>query len=126
MRATGTFEVKLTPQSMVHADTGLARRSIDKRFTGDLEGESQGEMLSAGNPAAGMAGYVAMETVTGKLAGRAGTFALQHYGVMNRGEGPLTITVVPGTGTGELEGLSGSFTIEIVEGEHHYVFDYVL
>lgn len=126
MRATGTFEVKLAVHPPVHPDTGVARRSIDKQFSGELEGTSQGEMLSAGDPAAGLAGYVAMERVTGKLAGRAGSFVLQHYGVMNRGEGPLTITVVPGTGTGELAGLSGELAIEIVDGEHHYRFDYAL
>lgn len=125
-RATGTFEVKLEPQPMVHANTGLGRRSIDKRFAGDLEGTSLGEMLSGGDPSKSMAGYVAMERVSGTLAGRSGTFALQHYGVMNRGQGPLTITVVPGSGTDALAELSGTMTIEIVEGKHHYVFDYDL
>jgi hypothetical protein len=64
--------------------------------------------------------------VTGKLAGRSGTFVLQHSGTMDRGTPSLTITVVPDSGTGELVGLTGTMTIEITEGKHLYVFEYSL
>ena len=74
----------------------------------------------------GSAGYVAMERVNGKLHGRNGTFALQHSGTMTRGAPQLIITVVPDSGTGELAGLSGKMTINIVDGKHFYEFDYTL
>lgn len=45
---------------------------------------------------------------------------------MNRGEQQLTITVVPDSGAGELVGISGSFTIDIVDGQHQYIFTYSL
>jgi hypothetical protein len=76
--------------------------SIDKQFHGDLEGTSQGEMLTAGGSIKGSAGYVAIERVSGTLKGRRGTFALQHSGTMTRGEPQLTITVVPDSATGQL------------------------
>ena len=128
-RATGSFDVKLTPQATDTPTEGspLGRLTIDKQFHGDLEGTSKGEMLTAGSPTVkNSAGYVAVEHVTGTLKGKKGTFALQHIGVMTRGEGKLTITVVPDSGTGELTGLTGSMTIDLSNGGHAYTFDYAI
>jgi hypothetical protein len=124
-RATGSFEVKLTPQPGETATEGatLGRYLIDKQFHGELEGTSKGEMLSAG-AVKGSAGYVAIEKVSGTLGGRKGTFALQHSGTMNRGATQLSITVVPETGSGELAGLAGSMNIVIADGKHSYEFEY--
>src|SRR4029077_20344090 len=58
-RAAGTFDVKLTPQPTGFAGDAVGRFSIDKRFDGDLTGGGKGEMLSAGSPTKGSAGYVA-------------------------------------------------------------------
>lgn len=69
---------------------------------------------------------MAIERVTGKLHGKNGSFALQHAGIMNRGAPSLVITVAPDSGTGDLEGLSGTMSIEIVNGKHSYVLDYEL
>jgi len=127
-RASGTFEVKLTPVPLADTAAGpnLARMAIDKQFRGDLEGTSRGEMLSAGTSVKGSAGYVAIERVTGTLAGRSGTFVLQHSGTMTRGMPQLTITVVPDSGTGALEGIAGGMTIVIADGKHSYDFQYTL
>jgi hypothetical protein len=67
-----------------------------------------------------------MERVTGTLAGRTGTFALQHTGTMTRGVPELSVTVVPDSGTGELVGISGKMTINTVDGKHSYEFEYTL
>jgi len=83
-------------------------------------------MLTAGTSMQGSAGYVAIERVSGKLKGRAGTFVLQHTGIMNRGAPQLTITVVPDSGTGELAGLAGTMAIAIAGGKHSYEFEYTL
>jgi hypothetical protein len=100
--------------------------SIDKRFHGDLEATSKGEMLMAGTAVEGSAGYVAIEIVSGTLQGRSGTFVLQHSGTMTRGAPQLTITVVPDSGTGQLLGLAGRMTIIIAGGKHSYDFEYTL
>lgn len=127
-RITGSFEVKLTPLELNNPQAGptLGRRAIDKRFHGELEAHSQGEMLSAGSPVQGSAGYVAIERVSGTLAGRSGSFVLMHNATMNRGAPRLSIVVVPDSGTGELEGLSGSMGIRIENKQHYYDFDYTL
>ena len=121
-RASGMFEVKLTPQEGV-AET-LGRLTIEKTFRGDLEATSRGEMLTAGTAVKGSAGYVAIERVVGTLHGRGGSFALQHSGTMTRGAPGLTITVVPDSGTGDLVGLAGTMVIVHEGGGRSYEFDY--
>ncbi len=118
---TGTFSVDLVPQPHRDGvgDAAIARMSLDKRFEGGVSGRSLGEMLSAGDPSSGHAGYVAIERVEGSIDGRTGAFCLQHIGVM----GPqrrLEILVVPGSGEGDLTGIGGSMELEIVDGTHHY------
>jgi hypothetical protein len=130
-RAVGTFEVKMKPEplSEVAAKSGIMRMSIDKVIhagtPGGLEATTKGEFLASGSPD-GSGGYVAMETVTGTLDGKTGSFVLQHTATMNAKVPTMSITVVPGSGTGELVGLTGTFTVMIEGGKHSYVFDYSL
>src|SRR5215468_8399652 len=112
-RATGTFDVTLASLPDTAADPSLGRMSIEKRFHGDLEGTSRGQMLTAGTAVKDSAGYVAIEKVSGTLRGRKGTFILQHTATMERGQGQLTIVVVPDSGTEQLAGLAGKMTITI-------------
>ena len=138
MRASGTFDVKLTPRedqpndsttgqaTTANGSTTLGRMTIDKQFHGDLAGISQGQMLSAMTPVQGSAGYVAIEKVTGKLHGKSGSFVLQHNGTMTRGAPELTVTVVPDSGTDQLSGLTGKMTIKITDGKHFYDFEYTI
>lgn len=123
MHAKGPFEVKLAPQT---TEAPLGRMSIDKQFHGDLEASSKGEMLAAQSGVKGSAGYVAIEQVTGTLGGRQGSFFLQHSGTMDRSVPQLSVTVIPDSGTGELEGLTGRMTIDIADGKHLYDFEYTL
>jgi hypothetical protein len=126
--ASGTFEVKVIPQEPDEkvGDPSVGRLSLDKQFEGDLKATSKGQMLAAGTDVQGSAGYVALERVSGTLHGESGTFALQHSGTMTRGDAQLTITVVPDSGTGQLVGLAGKMSINIVDGKHLYEFDYTL
>ena len=123
---TGTFDVTITPQTLsdTAAQSGLGRLSLDKRYHGALEASAQGEMLSARASVTGSAGYVALERVEGTLDGRRGSFYLQHSGTMTRGVPALSVTVVPDTGTEQLQGLRGSLAIRIEDGKHYYDFTY--
>ena len=125
--AKGPFDVKLTPQGAGTDPTAVGRMTLDKTFHGDLEATSAGEMLAVRTAVAGSAGYVAIERVSGTLAGRTGTFALQHWGIMDNGAPDLRIAVVPDSGTGQLAGLAGTMTIDIQPGgKHFYTFTYTL
>jgi len=126
-RAAGPFDVKITPQDDNSDDPLLSRMILDKTYLGDLEATAAGQMLAAGTAVKGSAAYVAIEKVSGTLNGRAGTFVLQHVGIMNRNAPQLTITVVPDSGTDDLQGLSGKMTIIIApDGKHSYDFEYAL
>jgi hypothetical protein len=126
--ASGAFEVQLKPQAQEDGvgDPTVGRMSIDKQFHGGLEAVSRGQMLTAMTDVEGSAGYVAIERVTGTLDGRSGTFALQHSGTLTLGVPQLSVTVVPGSGTGELSGLVGRMTIDTTGGKHSYEFEYTL
>jgi hypothetical protein len=121
----GPFDVKLLPQEDANDPSGIARLLLDKAFHGELEATSRGQMLGMRTANNTSGGYVAMEKVTGTLGGKQGTFHLMHYGVGRRGTNTLTLEVVPDSGTGALEGLSGSMRIVIKDGgAHFYEFDY--
>jgi hypothetical protein len=121
--AHGTFEVTITPQD---SDDGIGRLALAKAWSGDLYGAGHGLVLSAGDPAQGRAGYVALELVEGTLQGRAGSFCLQQLGVMRDGGQELRYDVVPGSGTGELTGIEGSLSLTIEDGGHTYELTYTL
>jgi hypothetical protein len=126
--ASGAFDVKVTPQkpdTQIARTANLGRLSIDKQFHGDLEASAKGEMLATQTEVKGSAGYVALERVTGKLQGRAGSFVLLHSATMKRGAPEASVTVVPDSGTGELTGLTGSMRIKVApDGSHSYEFEF--
>lgn len=125
--ASGTFEVKITPAANDSADgVTLGRMTVAKQFSGPLTATSQGDMLTGAGTVAGSAAYVLIERVTGSLDGRAGSFALAHLGVMDRGKPELRVTIVPDSGSGGLAGISGTLVIRIEGGKHYYDLDYRL
>jgi hypothetical protein len=125
--AKGTFEVKVTPATDEKAaDPAIGRFLLDKQFRGDLEATSKGQMLGANTSVKGSAGYVAMESVSGTLKGREGSFILQHSGTMAHDALQMTVAVVPDSGTGQLTGIAGAMMIKIVDGKHLYDFEYTL
>lgn len=128
MLAQGTFDVKTLPLAPDDAISGTAirRYSLDKIFYGDLAGPGTGLMLGAGDPAKGTAGYVAMEYVTAVLHGRNGAFAMLHFGTMDSSGFQLNITIAPGSGTGDLIGITGTLQIKNESGNHSYTLDYSL
>ena len=123
--ASGTFTVKIVPLTPAPAE-GLGRFSIDKEIHGDLEATTKGEMFSGGDPKAGAAGYVAIEVATGTLGGKKGSFALQQMATMSASGMKMEVVVVPGSGTGELKGISGTFKILVADGKHSYEMEYEL
>lgn len=126
-QASGSFEVKMNPQTDDKVgDPTIGRMELDKQYHGDLEATGKGQMLATMADIPGSGGYVALERVSGTLAGHRGTFALQHSGTMTRGAAVLIINVVPDSGSGELVGLAGQMTINVVEGKHFYEFEYTL
>ena len=123
----GEFDVTTIPQPPESNPdfAAVSRLLLDKRFHGPLDAVSHGQMLAVGGTG-GWGVYVAMEKVEGSLEGRVGTFVLYHHGTMNAAGQELTVTVAPGSGAGELAGLSGRMAIDIRDGKHFYRFEYSL
>lgn len=125
--ATGTFEVSVTPADpeVLEAGLGLSRYTLAKTFSGGMTGSGVGQML-AGGVSADEGAYVALERFVGALDGRQGAFLLAHRGDMNAEGYTLSISIVPGTGTGQLAGITGDFALTIAGGEHRYDLSYSL
>ncbi|NHZ66399.1 DUF3224 domain-containing protein [Massilia genomosp. 1] len=127
-RASGPFEITIIPAGVPEKEgrTVTARMALEKRYTGALAASGKGAMLTAVSDTRGSAAYVAIERVSGTLAGRKGGFVLQHAGTMRAGTSQATITIVPDSGTEELSGISGAMTLTVVDGKHFYALDYAL
>jgi hypothetical protein len=130
MHATGTFNVTMgkADSTTIGQAAGIARMTIDKVWSGAIEGTSKGEMLSSGE-ANGAVAYVALEKMTVKVDGKSGTFLFRHGATMMMSDpssAVLDVMVVPQSGTGELVGLEGKLAITIDKSGHSYDFAYTL
>ncbi|HEX6817796.1 MAG TPA: DUF3224 domain-containing protein [Ktedonobacterales bacterium] len=102
----------------------LSRTRVTKTFTGDLAGSSTAELLMAMAPHESAA-YVGFERIECTLNGRSGSFILHHSATGKRGKQTASWTIVPDTGTGDLEGIRGEAQILIApDGSHTLVLDY--
>ena len=124
----GKFSVKAIPQpdDETIQKIGAMKMTFEKQFEGALHSQSLVSMIGMMNQSIGSGGYVALEKVTGALEGRQGSFCLQHSSIMERGKPQQSITVIPDTGTDQLVGLVGQMTIDIIDGQHFYNFEYQL
>ena len=84
----------------------LTRASVRKTYSGGLSGEGVVEYVMAYGPD-GSAEYVGYERVTGRLEGMSGSFVWRHTGTYAQDRMVQTSTIVEGSGTGELAGISG-------------------
>ena len=124
--ARGTFTLEMSAPSTAVEGT-VDRFGLTKTWRGNITGTGTGVMLAGGDPATGLAGYVAIEVVRGTLGGRAGTFLLQQFGDLDRDQETLHYQVVNGSGTGDLVGLRGTMDLDIDdEGLHHDELTYTL
>ncbi|MGA7437000.1 MAG: DUF3224 domain-containing protein [Luteibacter sp.] len=128
--AKGRFDVKIAPTGQPDNGQGsvLGQMSLEKTFHGGMSGTSRGTMLTASSVEKADSGvYVAVERFSGTVDGKKGSFALAHRGVQAHGKRELLITIVPDTGSDELMGIAGTFTIDIgADGAHSYDLAYTL
>jgi Protein of unknown function (DUF3224) len=127
--ANARFAIKAWDEKPYSEGQGLpklTRASVTKAFTGDLEGDGQVEYLMMYRDD-GSATFVGLERVTGRLGGRTGSFVLQRTGVFEDGQAKESYSVLPGSGTGELQGLRGDGRSAVGHGmEHPFTLNYEL
>jgi Protein of unknown function (DUF3224) len=127
-RAVSTFVNHLHEAETYDEREGatLGRIHIERRFQGDLEGEATAELLTA-TAEDGTAVYLALDRISGRLDGKEGSFVLQHRGVLSADGAEIDGAIVPGSGTGELKGITGHGAITVDdEGTHRLTLEYEL
>jgi len=102
----------------------MTRASVTKTYTGDIAGEGHVEYVMMYR-ADGSATFVGLERIVGELAGRRGSFVLQRTGAFEGGQAKECYTVVPGSATGELRGLTGNGVSQLGHGtDYPFALDY--
>jgi hypothetical protein len=117
--ATGKIDVKTyEPQPYEEIDDGpnLVEIHVTETFSGDIEGDGVVRFLQAVRKD-GSASFVGIERVTGKIAGRQGSFLLQDAGTLEGNTVKGDWFVVPGSGTSKLSGLRGEGGFTAALGE---------
>jgi hypothetical protein len=117
--ANASFQIdNWDEQEIFETDDGskVTRAQVSKSFTGELEGEGTVEWLM-GYDENGTATFVGLERVVGTLGGKKGSFVLQHSGSFDGKTAKAELTIVPGSGAGDLSGLKGDGTFEAGMGE---------
>jgi Protein of unknown function (DUF3224) len=109
-QGTGTYQITGWDEKPYDEQAGeakLTRANITNTFTGVIEGEGTAELLMA-YPDEASATIVGFQKVTGSIEGRKGSFVLQTAGTWVGGVARAEWRVVPGSGVGELAGLTGA------------------
>jgi hypothetical protein len=109
IHATGKIDVKTYAPTTYDQPTegpALVRIHVVEDFSGDIEGEGVAEFLQTAR-GEDEASFVGVERVSGRIGDRSGTFVLQDQGTLKGTTVSGTWFVVPGSGTGELQGLHG-------------------
>ena len=113
--ANATFSIKSWDEKPYGEGKDLpkmTRASVDKTFTGDIDGEGHVEYVMMYR-SDGTAAFVGLERITGRIAGKNGSFVLQRTGVFEDGQAKESYSVVTGSGTGELCSLRGEGTSSV-------------
>jgi hypothetical protein len=113
------------PYNEVPGELKMTRSSVAYTYQGDIEGESTLDYLMVYRPDE-TGSFVGLERITGRVAGRSGSFVLQHTGTFNKTDVDSTFFVVPRSGTGELASLSGDGVIKLSGHAERYpmIFDF--
>src|SRR5262245_50651420 len=116
--AIATFEITNWDEQPFDESEGqpkLTRALVTGSFNGDIDGQGTTAYLMVYGED-GMASYVLVQRVVGRLGGRAGQFVLQGSGAYAEGKATGTWSVVPGSGTDGLVGVRGQGTFEAPAG----------
>jgi len=131
MTSTGkaTFTTKAwdeKPYAEIDGERKLTRTRAVFIYEGDIEGEGTVDYLMAYGPN-GLGNFVGLERLVGRVGGRSGSFVIQHTGTFDPKSVNTRWLFVPGSGTGELEGIGGGGEFVLAgHGPYPITFDYNL
>lgn len=97
----------------------FTRAQVTYAYQGDIEGEGVVQYLMMYG-ADGTGTYIGLEQITGSIAGRPGSFVLQHNGTFDQNGVKGTVSTVPGSGTGDLHNFHSQGSLDIAGHQEHY------
>jgi hypothetical protein len=104
------------PYELISANMKITKASVAFAFAGQIEGHASVQYLmfyrdyDEKDPHKAGANYVGLIRLQGKLNGRPGSFAMEDRGIFEGGTARSILTIIPGSGTGELRGVTGKGT----------------
>ena|SRR5215211_6224971 len=114
------------PYSEGQGQPKLTRASVIKTYTGDIEGDGQVEYVMMYR-SDGSATFVGFERVVGRIGDKTGSFVLQRTGIFESGQAKEDYSVIPGSATGDLQGLLADGHSDVGHGmEHPFTLSYEL
>jgi hypothetical protein len=104
-----SFEISSWDESPFDEADGVGKLTlarVGRTYSGDIDGESVTEWVMAYRLDE-TAAFVGIERIRGSIAGREGSLVLQHIGEFQDGAAKAALTVVTGSGSGALTGVTG-------------------
>ena len=112
-----------TVGDMYYPKRGLSKAEVSYSYRGDIQGT--GTLVYVIAYKADAAPVLGLERFTGSIGGREGSCVFRHVGSQDAGSVSARLEVVPGMGTGGLEGLVGEAEVAIA-GHSDDGYDLVL
>ena len=135
MKATGTLKpVKWDEKTydQITADKKLTKATVEHAFSGEIVGKASVEFLmyykhaDETNPHHALATFIGMMRFEGTLNGKSGSFVMSDFGTFISGALDSKLTVLPDSGTGELEGIAGNAKYHSNASEVAFEIEYEL
>ena len=128
-QAKGIFEIKgwdEKPYEQLPNGGKLSEAKVTQRFTGDINGDGSVIWLMA-YPNAKTAHFVGIQRVVGTVDGKKGSFVAETIGDFDGQIARWRCSIIDGSGTDELAGISGEGTFEAPHGSKaEYRIEYEL
>ena len=108
-KATGNFKIESwEEQPYLETEDGgkLTRAKVEQTFRGEIDGHGEVEWLMCYQPD-NTADFVGLQRIVGRVGDRSGSIVLESRGTFDGNHAKGLLRVVPGSGTGELNGISG-------------------
>jgi len=123
-RMTGTFKVLGWEEQPYDAPDlpALTHASVSQELLGDIEGEASVVYLLASREDK-RASFIGLARVVGRIGGREGTFVMQDVGTFENGAATGRWTILPGTSTGDLQGISGEGSFDAMHDRATYTLE---